>query len=165
MEIWDAYYKDGTKANYDLIRGEEIPKGFYHLVCDILVKHIDGTYLLMQRDFNKETFPGKYEASAGGSSLKGESPIQCAIRELEEETGINVTSLEEIYHIVSDAKQRIYYGYLCIVDCDKNSITLQEGETISYKWMEKDEFLKFVKTDEFAESHKERLELYLDKIV
>lgn len=164
MEIWDAYYKDETKANYDLVRGEEIPKGFYHLVCEVLVKHIDGSYLLMQRDFNKETFPGKYEASAGGSSLKGETPIECAFRELKEETGIIATSLEEIYHIVNEENQRIYHGYLCIVDCDKDSIILQEGETISYKWMEKEEFLDFVNSNEYAGTHGKRLKGYLDKI-
>ena len=164
MEIWDAYYKDETKANYDLVRGEKIPKGFFHVVSEVLVKHVDGSYLLMQRDFNKETFPGKYEASAGGSSLKGESPIECAFRELKEETGITATSLEEIYHIVNEENHRIYHGYLCIVDCDKDSIILQEGETISYKWMEKEEFLDFVNSDEYAGAHRKRLKCYLDKI-
>lgn len=32
-EIWDAYNKDGTLAGFDLIRGEKIPNGIYHLVC------------------------------------------------------------------------------------------------------------------------------------
>ncbi len=53
MEIWDGYFIDGTLANQDLIRGEKIPNGLYHLVCDILVRHVDGDYLLMQRDFCK----------------------------------------------------------------------------------------------------------------
>lgn len=55
MEIWDGYFKDGTLADQDLIRGELIPKGLHHLVCDILVRHIDGDYLLMQRDFCNQT--------------------------------------------------------------------------------------------------------------
>ena len=165
MEIWDAYYRNEKKANYDLIRGEEIPKGFYHLVSEVLVKHVDGTYLLMQRDYNKETFPGKYEASAGGSALKGENPIQCALRELKEETGIVVTSLKEVYHIVNDENQRIYYGYLCIVDCDKDSIILQEGETISYKWMDKKEFLDCLNSNEYAGAHGKRIKTNLEKFI
>ena len=37
----------------------------YHLVCEVIVKHTDGTYLLMQRDKNKHY--GEYwEATAGG---------------------------------------------------------------------------------------------------
>ena len=53
MEIWDAYLSDGTKAGIDLIRRKEIPKVLYHLDCEIIVRHIDGDYLLMQRDFAK----------------------------------------------------------------------------------------------------------------
>ena len=28
-----------------LIRGEEIPDGVFHLCCEIIVKHADGTYI------------------------------------------------------------------------------------------------------------------------
>ena len=42
MEIWDAYLADGTPAHQQLIRGQSIPEGLYHLSCDILVRHRDG---------------------------------------------------------------------------------------------------------------------------
>ncbi len=41
----------------------------YHLVCDIIVRHSDGTYLLMQRGYRKP-YGGMWEASAGGSALR-----------------------------------------------------------------------------------------------
>lgn len=86
MEVWDAYNKEFVKIEgMTLIRGEAIPDGFYHLVSDIIVKHVDGTYLLMQRDIRKN-FGGMWEATAGGSALKGEGALACAIRELREET-------------------------------------------------------------------------------
>ncbi len=54
MELWDAYDKDFKKIQgVTLIRGEEIPEGFFHLVCDIIVRHIDGSYLIMKRDKSK----------------------------------------------------------------------------------------------------------------
>ena len=87
MEIWDGYLMDGSLANQDLVRGEPIPKDLYHLVSEILVRHVDGDYLIMQRDFNKPNYGGYYEATAGGSALKGEDKITCAMRELLEETG------------------------------------------------------------------------------
>ena len=53
-EVWDAYdNKFNIIENRTVVRGEAIPDGIYHLVCEIIVKHIDGTYLLMQRDFRK----------------------------------------------------------------------------------------------------------------
>lgn len=95
IEKWDAYDKYFNKiADGSLIRGEVIPDGVYHLVGEIIVKHTDGTYLLMQRDYKKQ-FGGKWELTAGGSALQGESPLECAIRELREETGIVCSDLKE----------------------------------------------------------------------
>ena len=88
MELWDAYDKDFRKIQgITLIRGEAIPEGIFHLVCDVIVRHADGSYLLMQRDKRKH-FGGMWEATAGGSAIQNESPLECAARELQEETGI-----------------------------------------------------------------------------
>lgn len=162
MELWDAYREDGTLAGCNLVRGEAIPDGLFHLVSEVLVRHEDGTFLLMQRDLKKPNYPGLYEASSGGSALVGESPYVAAIRELKEETGIEASRLEQIYKWVS--KDTIYYGYLCKTNCDKDSITLQEGETISYLWMNKENFFRFIVSDKYVQSHKERMGEYLDTI-
>jgi ribosomal protein S18 acetylase RimI-like enzyme len=162
MEIWDAYKADGNLAGSDLVRGERIPDGLFHLVCEVLVQHIDGSYLLMQRDINKESYPGKFEATAGGSALKGESPVSGAIRELQEETGIITDNLTQIYHTLSH--NTIYYEFLCITSCDKSSVTLQVGETISYIWLSKDDFLNFINTNEYIPVHRDRLMLYLERL-
>lgn len=163
MELWDAYREDGTLAGCNLVRGEVIPDGLFHLVSEIIVRHEDGMFLLMQRDLKKPNYPGLYEASSGGSALVGESPYDTAIRELKEETGVEASKIEQIYKCVS--KDTIYYGYLCKTNCDKNSITLQEGETISYLWQAKEEFFKFIESDKYVQSHKERMSEYLDTIM
>jgi len=145
MEVWDAYTKNFEKIEgMTLIRGETIPKGVYHLVSDVIVRHTDGEYLLMQRDERKR-FGGMWEATAGGSALRGESPLACAVRELREETGIKSDDLREVGHIVS--QNTIYFEYLCITDCDKDSIVLQEGETSAYKWVGKNELINMKKTE------------------
>lgn len=51
MEVWDAYNRQFERIEgVSLVRGETIPDGVYHLVSDVIVRHIDGEYLLMQRD-------------------------------------------------------------------------------------------------------------------
>lgn len=142
VELWDAYDNHLNKVDgITLIRGEAIPDGMYHLVCEIIVKHIDGTYLLMQRDFRKH-LGGRWEVTAGGSALKGENPLMCAIRELKEETGLIAKDIKEIKKIVHDGHRAFYMEYLCVTDCDKDSIILQEGETVDYRWVDRDVLLE-----------------------
>ncbi len=158
MELWDAYDKDGLLAGIDLIRGEPIPEGLYHLVSEILVRHTDGDYLLMRRDCSKPNFGGWEEATAGGSALKGESPLVCAIRELWEETGIAAATLEEIgRHRSHDT---IYVQYLCVTDSVKTAVTLQEGETVSYRWVSELEFLSFVNSGDMIPMQRERYGIF-----
>lgn len=163
MEIWDAYKKDGNKAGFDLCRDNPIPNGLYHIVSEVLVKHIDGSFLLMQRDWNKTGYPGLFEAGASGSILKGETPYQGAVRELREETGINSNDLSFIF-TQSNMRNTFYCGFLCITDCSKDSIILQEGETISYRWLSETEFLSFISGTEFVTIQRDRWLPFLDRI-
>ena len=149
MEIWDAYDEKLNKIDgLSLVRGEPIPDGYFHLVSEIVVKHDDGSYLLMQRDERKH-FGGMWEATAGGSALQGESPLDCAVRELREETGISSDRLTEIGQVLHYGHKTIYVEYLCNTAIDKNSIVLLDGETSAYKWISANDLRKMNK-DELA---------------
>ncbi len=135
MEIWDAYEEGGQLIpGMVLVRGQAIPDEVFHLVCDVLVQHADGTVLLMQRDRRKH-YGGLWEASAGGSALQGETPLACALRELKEETGIKAAELTELGRVLHRQHQTLYVEYLCLTDGPKDAIALQEGETIAYRWV------------------------------
>lgn len=142
METWDAYDKDFNKIhNATLIRGEAIPEGLFHLVCDIIVKHTDGSYLLMQRDRCKQ-FGGMWEATAGGSALQNESPLDCAIRELQEETGIRTDNLVEVGRERSN--DTIYVEFLCVTNCNKDCIaTVYKGNIIKNLIMDCQSYTKY----------------------
>ena len=158
METWDAYDKDFNKVhNATLIRGEAIPEGLFHLVCDIIVKHTDGSYLLMQRDRCKQ-FGGMWEATAGGSALQNESPLDCAIRELQEETGIRTDNLVEVGRERSN--DTIYVEFLCVTNCNKDCITLQDGETIAYKWVSRSELVSLKKSELVTE----RMQKFIEEV-
>ena len=76
MEIWDTYTRDGRLTEVRIVRERDtIPDGLYHLVCEVLVRHVDGSILCMKRALSKRIFPGYYEATAGGSALSGEGPL------------------------------------------------------------------------------------------
>lgn len=145
MELWDAYDENLNKMDgVTLIRGEPIKEGLYHLVSEIIVRHKDGSYLIMQRDKRKH-LGGMWEATAGGSALQGEDPLDCAVRELHEETGIAAEKITEIGRVLHHGHKTIYVEYLCHTDAPKNSIVLQDGETIAYKWVTANELSQMSK--------------------
>lgn len=162
MEIWDAYFPDGTPAGCDLVRGEPVPDGLYHLVSEMIVRHTDGEYLLMQRDPRKPNYGGYYEATAGGSALKGEDSLACARRELREETGITAGTFSKIGHFVSH--DTIYETFLCVTDCPKDCVALQEGETVSYRWISEEELIAFVNSDAMIDVQYQRYLPWLKKM-
>ncbi|MCO4465683.1 putative Nudix hydrolase [Streptococcus infantarius subsp. infantarius] len=149
MELWDAYDAHlNVIGGQVLVRGKKIPKGVYHLVSEVIVRHQDGTYLLTQRD-SRKNLGGMWEATAGGSALQGESPLECAKRELREETGIVTGDFVEVGRVLHQRHQTYYVNYQCITDVDKASIVLQEGETSAYKWVTAEE-LRQMSREELA---------------
>lgn len=148
MELWDAYNSNFEKIEgMTLVREEQdkIPAGVYHLVCEVLVRHVDGTYLLMKRDPSKPLFPNMWEATAGGSALQGESAVEGALRELREETGVIAEGLEQLDW--SCGGTAIHCRYLCVTNCAKDSVKLQEGETCDYRWVSAQELLSMPDTE------------------
>ena len=157
-ELWDAYDRELNRIEgMTLIRGERIPEGVYHLVSDVIVRHEDGEYLLMQRDPRKH-YGGMWEATAGGSALAGETAFECAVRELREETGIASRELTEVGKDVS--ADTIYVEFLCVTDCAKDCVTLQEGETSAYKWVTREELLE-MKSSELVTK---RMQIFVEEL-
>lgn len=161
MEIWDAYNEDEIKVGIDLIRGEKIDEGLLHAVVVIIVYHEDGTYLLMQRDWNKAKFPGLWEAGASGCVLKSESFLEAAKRELFEETGIISEDFKLIYSSTNAEMNAFYKVFLCSCNIDKNNIVLQKGETINFKWTSSEELINFIDSEYFINPSPKELKQYV----
>jgi 8-oxo-dGTP pyrophosphatase MutT (NUDIX family) len=160
-EFWDSYNDKGEKCDVTLIRGEKIPDGLYHLVCDVLIRHVDGSFLLMQRSYEKKRYGGYVEATAGGAALQGESPLQCIKRELEEETGIVTDRFSEVNRVLSKKKKSIFHCFVSTVDIQKDSIRCQEGETIDYIWVDEKDFPTYLASGKMVRSATARYRQYL----
>lgn len=166
MEMWDLYDEQGRKTGetWERSRAREIPEGRYHIVCDILIRHRDGDFLLTRRDPEKDVYPGCLEASAGGSALAGETPEEGARREMLEETGLTADKLELIGTTWRPKSRSVIYAYLAVVDCDKHSVRLQEGETVDYRWMDTPTFLRMIQEEPVLKIQYPRYKPYLDTI-
>lgn len=168
MEIWDLYDREGKRTGQTWERTfggyKQIPEGYYHMVVDILVQHVDGTFLLTKRDMRKDVYPGYWEASAGGSALAGEEPLEAAKRELFEETGLTALSMKQVSHTFREPSHSMFYSYLAIVDADKASVILQEGETVDYKWVDERGLIEYVESDTAMKAHNDRFKDVIEEI-
>ncbi len=166
MEIWDLYDEQGRKTGetWERSRAMEMPDGRYHIVCDILVRHRDGAFLLTRRDPDKDVYPGCLEASAGGAALAGETPEQAARREMEEETGLSAEKLELIGKTVKPKSHSVVYAYLAEVSCGKDSLRLQEGETVDYRWVDTPALLSAFREEPLMKIQYPRYKPYLDTL-
>lgn len=147
-ELWDAYDAGFSPLGFDLVRGEPMPEGVFHIVSEVIVRHRDGDYLLMKRHPGKPVHPGKWELTAGGAALKGETALDCIKRELFEETGISCSEF------VQTDRLRVrwsdfgvfFFEFFAVTDCPKSSVRLQRGETVAYLWAPKPRVLEMFGT-------------------
>ena len=166
MERWDLYDEHGQKTNetWERSRAWEIPEGRYHIVCDVLIRHRDGEFLLTRRDPDKDIYPDCLEASAGGSALAGETPEQAARREMLEETGLTAEKLDLIGTTRRPKSHSVIYAYLAEVNCEKDSVRLQEGETVDYRWVEPSAFFARIPEEPVLKIQYPRYKPYLDTL-
>lgn len=155
-EIWDAYDIDGNKLGFDLFRGEDIPEAAYHIIVEIYSITENNEVLITKRHESKSR-PLEWEIT-GGAILKGETPRQGAVRELREETGIEVTEsdLNFVYSYNYKNRPTICMCFVVFINKEKTKIELQEGETIDYRYLPYNDFKKFMKSDDFVKSINER---------
>ena len=88
----------------------------------------DGRVLITKRH-DKKSFGGLWE-NTGGAVVAGETSVQAAFRELEEETGLvpakkELILLGDVWHPGS-----IIDAYLYVTDLDPDSLRLQEDEVV-----------------------------------
>ena len=153
-ELWDAYDREGNPLGFDIVRGEPMPEGVYHLVAEIFAVTTDGRVLITKRHPDK-TWGGYWEYT-GGSVVKGETPLPGAIRELREETGVTV-SARDIDPVCVDPQtgkdgwNTICHRFVAFFDPAEQTIQLQEKETVDYELLPYEEFKRALLEDRFAD--------------
>lgn len=133
-EIWDIYninlQKIGIKRRRDtLIKGE------FHLVVGVFV--LDNNRVLLQkRTLSKLNSPGKWQETAGGSVLSGESIYMAASREVYEELGINLRIEADNFFFKEIRESWITFWFVVTTQLDINKLIIQKAEVDKVEFFE-----------------------------
>ena len=96
-ELWDIYDVNKQLTGRTMKRNDfTMADGDYHLTVLGVVVNTAGEFLLTRRVMSKTWAPGWWEVSGGGV-MAGETSEQAVIREIREETGLDVTGAEGGY--------------------------------------------------------------------
>ena len=93
-ELIDILNADGVPLGKTAMKSKAHKKGLFHATVHIWFYTEDGKLLIQKRTSNKDTHPGLWDVSVAGHIGSGESIIDSAIREVQEEIGLAITGIE-----------------------------------------------------------------------
>ncbi|MBR1393874.1 MAG: NUDIX hydrolase [Ruminococcus sp.] len=140
-------------------RGITVPDGKFHIVVTVLSVNFENKVLITRRD-ERKTYGGFWEMTEG-AVIAGETPLQGAVRELKEETGLTALpeALDYRGQIVFKRSHHnhIVMFYLFRADFHEEDIVLQPGETTAARLVYPAEIEQMAKDGEFLSFAYQRL--------
>lgn len=162
MELLDIVDENGTPVGKTVERRIAHQQGIRHRTSHVWIvrKHCGKIQLLLQkRSGNKDSFPGCYDISSAGHIPSGENFTESALRELEEELGVQAAAEELVYCGQRRFEYRkMFHGedfwdnqvsnvYLLWKDVEPAALHLQKSEIEAVLWMNLDRCFDMVTHD------------------
>jgi isopentenyldiphosphate isomerase len=124
--------------------------GDLHRSVHVWIITPDGSILVQRRATVKENNPGLWDVSCAGHISAGESAIDAAIREAEEELGIAIVP-DELQHVATLRERSVLNGgtyidneiheiYVVHRDIDVSALRLQPEEVDDVRLVKREEF-------------------------
>lgn len=153
-ELVDVLTPNGDYTDKVASRDECHAKGYFHRgVVVFVVSPEHDRVLLQQRSEKKKLWPGLWDVTAGGHVSAGEFGFEAAIREAQEEIGIElqphdlvcigVNTSENLFPGVTDRHFNEYFVMEREIDPEK--LILQEDEVQALRWFTKQELESHVR--------------------
>ncbi|MCI5747432.1 Isopentenyldiphosphate isomerase [Eubacterium pyruvativorans] len=139
MELWDIYDENKQPTGRTMVRDDwNMKDDEFHLTVQAAIMRPDGRFLITRRKLTKSWGAGWWEVSGGGV-LAGETSREAVIREVREETGLDVTSAKSdlafTYRRDNHEEKNNYFVdvYRFELDFDESDVTVQEEEVEEFR--------------------------------
>lgn len=137
-ELIDVLDENGNQTG-KIVTREQIHKlGLCHRIIVVAIIDKNGQILMQQRSKDKTKNPGKWDVSVAGHVSSGQTAIEAAIRETQEELSLKIVAEELKYIFTYKDKAKVEDNYIDnqIYDCyivekekiDMNDIKIQKSE-------------------------------------
>ena len=154
-ERWDIYDKNKQLTGRTMKRNDwTLKDDEYHLTVLGVIRRSDGKFLITKRVMTKAWAPGWWEVS-GGAAQAGEASYDAVLREVKEETGLDVKDAEGGYMFTykrenpGEGDNYFVDVYKFIMDFDESELNLQTEETLGYKIATAEEIKSIADKGEF----------------
>lgn len=158
-ELIEILNPDGTFSGKSILKSEAHKNGVFHPSVHVWICNNNREILIQKRVANKSTFPNLWDISVAGHISFGENPLDTAVRETEEEIGINVlpeklTSVGTFEHKATHPNgiidHELHYIYVCKIDFHPGDLIPQETEVAELKLIPFDHFLDITSKNYFV---------------
>lgn len=139
--------------NDDVVIGKDTRRniheaGYLHRAAHIVLFRSDGQVFVQLRSLSKDSGAGLWDTSAAGHLDSGETYLQCAIRELEEELGVRLPAeqLQWVDKLAPEARNG--YEFTAIFTaCTDQALRLQADEIDDGRWLTPDALDGWIRSD------------------
>ncbi len=147
QERWDVLDEHRQPTGRTHPRGVPLSQGDYHLVVLVLLQNDNGEFLTTRRAPSKG-YPNMWEFT-GGSALAGDDSLHAALREMREETGIELDPACGRVVATEQWSDSFCDIWLFRQNFDVSSVVLQEGETTAAMAASREQILQMEREGEF----------------
>ena len=158
MEYLDIYDENRKWLGYSRPRGASYMPGEYHLIVHVCLMNERGEMLIQQRSDSVAKWPGMWDLTIGGHVLAGETPEQAAVREVQEELGLQII-LSEAGTVEMTIQNRLDTIFVVPVKCVREydgdaehllkNLVLQEEEVKAVRWASIEEIRSMIENRRF----------------
>jgi isopentenyldiphosphate isomerase len=151
-ELWDVYDVERRPVGRTMERVLTPPRGDYHVTVQLCLFNERGQMLIQRRVDWKDSWPGRWEFSAGGSALAGETSHAAAQRELAEEIGYaaDLAALRPAFTLNHVGEFYDFYLLAARPGLDLATLRLQPEEVAAIRWASQEDIHRLIAAEQFV---------------